>query len=469
MAIETTYKIFKFFTLLIVLCFVPVNAETVAKRDYTVAIDRDYAPFTFVDKEGKPAGLFVDLWRAWAKELNVSVAFHFYDWQGTLDAVKEGRVDFHSGTSKDYAWMYASDPIYRIEAALFTRKGIVLKTPLDINNKDIGAIDAYYAQAVLKTCMHRCRVHIYPTYAALVSALREKKVDAVIEDIEGLNYYLLTHGGYGEIHKAALPIKGLEDEVYAIVNAAHRDLLPIINRGLKRIDKETLLRIEEHWLANPQSGYWHLRIMREHDGIGALLLRILLALVLTALAVAAWYLWRMRHYKSEAILDPLTGLYNRRAFDRFYRKQGERIALALIDIDYFKQYNDGYGHDEGDKLLKEIGDLLRGVAGEYDFIVYRIGGDEFAAVGYDKDQSAVRSFIDEIIRRLREKKITHAGNPHGIATVTVGASYGPHTLSHELLFRCSDRNLYRAKEKGRNTYELSYCDEASASQSKANS
>ena len=170
----------------------------------------------------------------------------------------------------------------------------------------------------------------------------------------------------------------------------------------------------------------------------------------------------MKYYKSKALLDPLTELYNKRAFDRFYRKEGEDIALALVDVDYFKQYNDTYGHEAGDNLLKTIGNILQEVAAEYDYIVYRVGGDEFAAIGFDKDQTTLRLFCQEVIDRMHQMQIGHSKSPYQIATVTIGASYRPHTKSRETLYRCVDRILYHAKKRGRNRYQIDFCDDCAS-------
>ena len=116
----------------------------------------------------------------------------------------------------------------------------------------------------------------------------------------------------------------------------------------------------------------------------------------------------------------------------------------MIDVDYFKQYNDTYGHDAGDALLKTIGHILHETAKKYDFLAYRVGGDEFAAVGFEKDLDILRRLCEELLERIRRKKIPHEANPHRIATVTIGAGFRPRTKSRDILYRCADRMLYRA-------------------------
>jgi diguanylate cyclase (GGDEF)-like protein len=159
-----------------------------------------------------------------------------------------------------------------------------------------------------------------------------------------------------------------------------------------------------------------------------------------------------------AITDPLTGIYNFGFFrqrlemeiDRA-RQTGDHISLIMFDIDHFKQYNDTHGHQEGNIVLVELAAILKKAARRVD-IVARYGGEEFVAMLYGAGRDEALRFAENARRHVE----THAfkgeeSQPLGRLTVSVGlATFPIDSPSDDGLIRAADRNLYRAKEAGRN-------------------
>lgn len=152
-----------------------------------------------------------------------------------------------------------------------------------------------------------------------------------------------------------------------------------------------------------------------------------------------------------AVRDPLTGAGNRRAlrsrFDALEalpdRKQTP-TSLVLMDIDRFKAINDIHGHDEGDRVLVDLVELVRGVLREQDGI-YRLGGEEFVLLLPDTGPSGLREVVEKVHAVLREN-LTGAGEP---VTVSMGAATRrPGEPAQEWLLR-ADQAMYRAKRGGR--------------------
>jgi diguanylate cyclase (GGDEF)-like protein len=165
------------------------------------------------------------------------------------------------------------------------------------------------------------------------------------------------------------------------------------------------------------------------------------------------------HLEELASLDGLTGLANRRGFDRQIElewqragKRQEPIALMMIDIDHFKLYNDRYGHVAGDTCLRSVGETLSLVTLETAVLVARYGGEEFALLlpGLDLQQAA--SLGEEARRSVEELFITHAEAPCGHVTVSVGVqAIIPQTGQTAAdLVEAADGALYAAKRCGRN-------------------
>ena len=165
---------------------------------------------------------------------------------------------------------------------------------------------------------------------------------------------------------------------------------------------------------------------------------------------------RLRHL---ATTDGLTGIGNRRAFDAALAREADvaartaaPLSLLLVDIDWFKSFNDEYGHVIGDRCLRAIAHSLRAIVGERADLVARYGGEEFVVLLPGMDLDAAIGLAEEYSRTLHARAIEHAGNPKGIVTTSVGvASWAPENGIAALsdLVRDADIALYRAKSSGR--------------------
>ena len=158
-----------------------------------------------------------------------------------------------------------------------------------------------------------------------------------------------------------------------------------------------------------------------------------------------------------AMVDALTGLPNRRAYSRLFpafaqaADDGFLRAVAVMDVDNFKKFNDYYGHTAGDVVLSQIGRIVRSHFENADDLIFRIGGEEFVMAS--KARSAVSAFtlFDRVRRSVSEMGTTHVGNaPHGRVTVSLGLGTfrGPRDPSD--VFDRVDAALYQAKGDGRN-------------------
>jgi diguanylate cyclase (GGDEF)-like protein len=147
--------------------------------------------------------------------------------------------------------------------------------------------------------------------------------------------------------------------------------------------------------------------------------------------------------------DPLTGVYNRRYFDlvlsKFIKKAAKyniKFSVLMLDIDHFKKFNDTYGHDVGDKVLKIVSSTVKEhIRGNQD-ILFRYGGEEFVIISMDDLTGAIT--LAKKINSLEFK-----GSPEKI-TVSIGiSSY----KQGEDVVKLADDNLYKAKEAGRNCFK----------------
>lgn len=162
--------------------------------------------------------------------------------------------------------------------------------------------------------------------------------------------------------------------------------------------------------------------------------------------------------QQRANTDPLTGLANRRGLDDFLRaaqikamEHDEALSVMLIDIDHFKKFNDSFGHQLGDQVLRLIAGVMKSGLRQED-LAARYGGEELIAVLPGADLSACRTVAERIRSTIAERQIVRrtTGEPLAKVTVSIGvAQFAFGETTAELFERC-DRALYFAKESGRN-------------------
>ncbi len=170
--------------------------------------------------------------------------------------------------------------------------------------------------------------------------------------------------------------------------------------------------------------------------------------------------------EEHARIDHLTNLANRRVFDMTLRDEARRhsrrtqpLALLLIDVDFFKQYNDRYGHLEGDRALQRIAAVLKRSAQRVADLAARFGGEEFALLLPMTEAAGAEQIGHSILMAIEAECIPHERSHAGCLTVSIGVACWPAVtpLDREELLMEADRALYRAKNDGRNTLKLTHC------------
>jgi diguanylate cyclase (GGDEF)-like protein len=169
-----------------------------------------------------------------------------------------------------------------------------------------------------------------------------------------------------------------------------------------------------------------------------------------------------------ASLDGLTQIANRRCFDACLQQEWQRLAreqaplsLLLCDIDFFKEYNDRYGHLAGDECLKQVANIIRQAAKRPADLAARFGGEEFAVILPNTDLHGASWVAKEIQDNLKQEAIAHAYSQVSLSiTISIGiAEIIPSSQQSPLLLvEKADQALYRAKLHGKNQYCVYACD-----------
>jgi len=165
---------------------------------------------------------------------------------------------------------------------------------------------------------------------------------------------------------------------------------------------------------------------------------------------------------NKAHRDPLTDLYNRRFLEERFKKlikdlsrSGSLLSVIMVDIDFFKKFNDTYGHNEGDYCLISIAQTLSEcITRDSDFIA-RYGGEEFIIVLPNTDENGAQKVAKKILEKVIERGIPHEENK-AAGCLTVSAGYTTiavkHTHNSVDYIKCADEALYTSKRNGRNRF-----------------
>jgi diguanylate cyclase (GGDEF)-like protein len=225
-----------------------------------------------------------------------------------------------------------------------------------------------------------------------------------------------------------------------------------------------------HFVHEPQAGYLCVPLIVQSGTIGLLCLtnvaeKLIGSPTRQQLAVAVGETIKLSLYnlklreelREQAIHDPLTGLCNRRYLDEslsheLHRAQRGKspLCVVMLDLDYFKPFNDTFGHDAGDALLRELAQVMHDKLRKSD-ICCRYGGDEFVLVLPDSSVADTQQRVEQICVVVKEKQIRNGGPPIDTITASAGiaAASEKGSTAAELL-HAADTAMYAAKQAGRN-------------------
>jgi diguanylate cyclase (GGDEF)-like protein len=162
-----------------------------------------------------------------------------------------------------------------------------------------------------------------------------------------------------------------------------------------------------------------------------------------------------------SITDELTGAFNRRHFNQVFadevarhQRHGTPLVFSLFDVDHFKAYNDRYGHQAGDEVLRSIAQAVRQRLRRSGDLLFRLGGEEFGVLlSVEHTLEGGRTFVEELCEAIEAMAITHEDSAHGVVTASFGLMLlGPQDtgLAPDAIYARADELLYKAKMEGRN-------------------
>ncbi len=175
-----------------------------------------------------------------------------------------------------------------------------------------------------------------------------------------------------------------------------------------------------------------------------------------------------RRLETMSRTDPLTGLYNRYQLDHLVPKMVDRaqelekpVTLSIIDVDYYKGFNDHHGHQEGDRALQLLADTMRSSFSEHNDHMFRYGGDEFLVVSYGQEEHEVADKLKNFVKQVAHLELSNPNSKCSqFLTLSIGVAscyrnQGQRITNFDRLFNLADKALYKVKEQGRNSISFS--------------
>ena len=215
-----------------------------------ISMTASYPPFTFVLPNGKPAGLYVDIWKEWSKVSGREIEFISSGFVENMRQLKNGEADFHAGlfiSESRKEWTVFSHAIDKIETSLSVldveSEGLALA---DYAGKRIGVGAGSFQGDYLRQNYPDMQVFEYVNSEKMINHLLTSKIDAIVFENPGMNANLSKMGIPGALSRSSIPI--FSNTVHAMIPKRNQYLLPLINQGIKNLPIDIIIKLEHKWL-----------------------------------------------------------------------------------------------------------------------------------------------------------------------------------------------------------------------------
>ncbi|WP_220760500.1 diguanylate cyclase [Shewanella sp. MBTL60-112-B1] len=422
-----------------------------------IANSKAWKPFSYLDVQGEPRGLLIDLWKEFAQVNQVRVEFLLTDWQESLENVSQGKADIHAGllwsAERAKLFDYGND-LAKLDGQVFVEQSL-LSTPLELllKTEALGVIKGSYEDSFVRGEFPFAKLIRFNNNEQMISAALNGSLKVFVADFQVANFYLFT-ANERNIFSPSRHV--YTASVKPAVHKGNQELLDFVKQGFNQVEQDAFNRIQRKWL--------HVETVYPNY-----LVPLMLGLLLCMIAFYIIQLKRTvinrtkelsianKELQLLASKDELTGINNRRnfieEFKRHNKQRSDSLTLLLFDIDRFKGVNDSFGHLVGDQTIQAIVKRVSSILSQQ-AIFGRIGGEEFCVfmTGLN-EQQAVR-FASNIQACIsRHKVMTDAGEL--AVSVSLGAVYSDKKeLDCKQLLSKADLLMYSAKSRGRNCFEF---------------
>ncbi|WP_170830403.1 transporter substrate-binding domain-containing protein [Maridesulfovibrio ferrireducens] len=228
-----------------------------AKDKLVVVIDSNYAPMSLLTPAGDPAGILVEMWRIWGEQTDTEVNFVAGTWEETLNMVKTGKADVHSGLFRNdqrAAWLDFSDTLHSIKSAFYQNTNSQPFSMDKLDGKKFGVVAGTYQAAYLREKFPDISIIENDDHDALITELIAGKVDVIFDEVTTVSRILTRMGCDGLVSR--IPDSTTANTVHAGVLKGNTELLNRINNGFRHIKQDKLSLIDKRWIKNPEDRFY---------------------------------------------------------------------------------------------------------------------------------------------------------------------------------------------------------------------
>lgn len=475
--IKTNRKLKYLFFIALIIMFYPmgVKGEELVKgeNDFLFLGNENIAPLVYKENN-KTKGLIVDIVEELGKRKNWNIEVQATNWEEAQSKVILGKADalLQINKSEERKELYDfSIDLLKSEFSIFKNcNDIHIKSIDDLKNKKVGVEELGYPRYFLKNHRDIEIVAIEDPISGF-EMIDSGLIDAVVLD-RWTGEYALAKSKLSGIRVIENPVETIYSNI--AVGKGNEELLKEINKGLEEMKSDgTINKIKDHWRGEEVLCYTESEVNRNIRYVifGIFILLILIALLTIrklrkinkALELEVEKRTEKLYESNEKLkklsnLDGLTNIFNRRYFDKAFKKVWKLslreklpLSLILLDIDYFKKCNDDYGHLAGDAYLKALAKILESAVRRPGDLVARFGGEEFIILLYNTPEEGGRILAEEIRRKVEKTSVDYRGIEIK-NTISLGlASLVPSKdLNPNYLIELADEAMYEAKNMGRN-------------------
>ncbi|MDX1295502.1 MAG: diguanylate cyclase [Sulfurimonadaceae bacterium] len=419
------------------------------KKEILMCIDPNWMPYEKIE-DGKHIGMTRDYMELFSERIGVPITMvPTTNWMQSIEYAKARKCDIFSlamSTPERETYMDFTAPYLSIPLVIATRiDELFIVDIIDVTDKQLGVVEGYAFAEILRDKYPNINLVDVPTVDDGLDMVAKGELFGFVGTLSSVGYAIQSNF-IGE-----LKVAGKFDDKWELGVGVRNDdpmLKDIFERAIDSLEYEKRQQILNHWIS-----------VKYDKGIDYdLIWKILGIMALFGL------LFTYRHFElikynhmleKLSITDKLTGLYNRIKTDSVLQMQIDMYAryktpfsLLLIDLDHFKQVNDRYGHQVGDKVLHLLGEILHSEIRKTD-IAGRWGGEEFMVILPATKLLGALDLAEKIRDTVQQRKY----NRKHKVTVSIGVTEIDESDTFNTVIKRADDALYQAKENGRNRVE----------------